>query len=441
MQNVDTIIHAKWIIPVEPDNTVLKNHCLVVDQSDIIDILPSEDATQRYQGKHEHNLNGHALIPGLINAHTHASMSLLRGYADDLPLMDWLQNHIWPAEGRWVGEEFVYDGSLLAIAESFRSGVTTLNEMYFFPDQAARAAEDAHMRMVAGLIVLDFPTVWAGNADEYLDKAVQVHDQLKHSELVTTAFAPHAPYTVSDDPLSRIRTLSDQLEIPVHMHVHETAFEVEQALEQTGKRPLARLNDLGLVSPMLMAVHMTQLNDEEIQLCAENGVNVIHNPESNMKLASGICPVSKLLDAGVNVALGTDGAASNNDLDLIGEMRSAALLAKVATGDASSLPAHTALRMATLNGAKALGISERTGSLVTGKAADITAIDLSAIETQPVYNPISQIIYAATRQQVSDVWVNGKQVLRNRELTTISEEKIKRLASDWAEKIKQVNEE
>lgn len=437
MQSADSLIHARWIIPVEPDDTVLENHCVVVRAGRILDVLPSNEAKEKYEALEQIELGHHILFPGLVNTHTHASMTLLRGLADDLPLMDWLQNHIWPAEARHVSDQFVYDGTLLAAAESLRSGVTCLNEMYFFPDEAAKAALEAHIRLVTGLIVIDFPTVWAANAEEYLDKAQRVHDQFRGEELVTTAFAPHAPYTVSDEPLRRIASWAEELDIPIHMHIHETAHEIDQALEQHGSRPLARLDELGLLTPRLLAVHMTQLEEAEIERIAETGVSVVHCPESNMKLASGFCPTDKLLQAGINLALGTDGTASNNDLDLLGEGRSAAMLAKVVSGNASALPAHTVLRMATLGGAKALGLDSEIGSLVSGKAADMAAINLGELETQPVYNPISHLIYCASRQQVTDVWVAGQRVLKDRRLTRIDEQEMVAKANHWAEKIRE----
>jgi len=435
MSTVDTLIHSRWVIPVEPDNTVLEHHSVAMHNGRIVDILPTEVARQRYEATQVVEKPSHALIPGLVNAHTHASMTLLRGIADDLPLMEWLQNHIWPAEGRWVGAEFVFDGTLLALAESLRGGVTCMNEMYFFPDQAAKAAVQVGARMVAGLIVIDFPTVWAANTDQYIEKALELHDRYRGHPLISTAFAPHAPYTVSDGPLSRIRVLADEMDIPIHIHVHETAGEIEQSIEVHGKRPLARLDALGLLSPRLLAVHMTQLTAAEIDRCADTGVHVLHCPESNMKLASGFCPVDTLLKAGVNVALGTDGAASNNDLDMFGEMRSAALLGKVVASDASAVPAHTALRMATLNGAKALGLDGEIGSIVTGKAADLVAIDLGSIELQPIYHPISQIVYAAGRQHVTDVWVAGRRVVHDRALTTLDEAAVRAKTAEWQGRI------
>lgn len=437
MQSVDTLIHARWIIPVDPDDSVLENHCIAIRDGRIAAILPSDEARSTFQAETTHELEQHALIPGLINAHTHAAMSLMRGLADDLPLMTWLNDHIWPAEARSISPEFIRDGSQLAIAEMLRGGVTCFNDMYFFPDEVARQAEHAGMRAVVGLIVIDFPTPWAQNSDEYLHKGLELHDEVRNSTLVTTAFAPHAPYSVSDAPLEKIAMYAEELDIPVHMHVHETADEIEQGVEQHSKRPMARLADLGLLSPQMVAVHMTQLDEAEINQFATFGGHVVHCPESNLKLASGFCPVTKLLDAGVNVALGTDGAASNNDLDLLGEMRAAALLAKGVSGDASALPAHQALRMATIKGARALGIDEVCGSLELGKSADITAIALDGIETQPIYHPVSQLVYATSRDKVSNVWVAGRHLLKDRQLTTLDESEILERAAEWQGRIRE----
>jgi 5-methylthioadenosine/S-adenosylhomocysteine deaminase len=436
MNTVDTLLHCRWIAPVEPVAQVLEQHTLVVHEGRILDLLPSDQARAIYRAETEHELDSHLLTPGFVNAHTHAAMSLLRGLADDLPLHEWLNGHIWPAESRWVNEEFVHDGTQLAIAEMLRCGTTCFNDMYFFPNIAARAAVSCGMRACIGLIVLDFPTVWANDAGEYISKGLAVHDHYRGDPLVRTLFAPHAPYTVSDPPLLHLRTLANELDLGIHMHVHETAEEVDKAVELTGKRPLARLHELGVVAPDLLAVHMTQLSTEEIQAYAASGGHAVHCPESNLKLASGICPAQALLAAGVNVALGTDGAASNNDLDMIGEMRTAALLGKIASADASALPAHTVLRMATLNGAVALGLGEQTGSLVKGKWADVNAINLDTLETQPLYDPVSQLIYASSRNQVTDVWVAGQQLLKNRRLTTLDGADILERAHDWQLRIR-----
>ena len=436
MQQIDTLIHARWVIPVNPAGSVLENHCVAVDETGrIVEVLPGTQSASRYQARHEVRLDDHALIPGLVNAHTHAAMSLLRGFADDLPLMQWLQEHIVPAESRWVDSGFVSDGTDLAIAEMLRGGTTCFNDMYFFPDRVAERAARHGIRACVGMIMLDFPTAWASEPDEYLSKGLAVHDEYRHHPLISTAFAPHAPYTVSDEPLQRIRTCADELDVPVHMHVHETADEVEQSVSDTGVRPLARLAGLGLLNPGLLAVHMTQLSDSEITQVAEAGVHVLHCPESNMKLASGICPTTELDAAGVNIALGTDGNASNNDLDMFGEMRSAALLAKVASRQADALPAPRVLHMATLGGARALGLDQEIGSIEPGKQADLVAVRMDGSDMIPVFNPVSHLVYAAHRGHVSDVWVAGRQLLSSGVLTQMDETGIIERARQWGERI------
>ena len=435
MQTIDTLINARWVIPVEPDGKTLDHHSIAVHGGKIVEVLPTKDAAKKYRATESVDLKHHAVIPGLVNAHTHAAMSLFRGLSDDLPLMDWLTKHIWPAEAKWISPEFVRDGVRLAAAEMLKSGTTCVNDMYFFPEDAATALREAGMRACLGLILIDFPTAYAQTPDEYFDKGLKLHDSLRHDPLLSTAFAPHAPYSVSDGPLAKIRTVNNELNLPVHIHLHETAHEVDEAMAKTGMRPLARLDALDLLGPTLMAVHMTQLNLDEIARLAEVGASVVHCPESNLKLASGFCPVHALLMAGVNVALGTDGAASNNDLDMLGELRIAALLAKAVSGNATAVPAHTALRMATLNGARAMGLDTEIGSLRPGKAADITAIDLAALPSQPVYDPVSQIVYTAGREQVTDVWVAGRRLLADRMLTTLDEDAILRRAHDWRDKI------
>lgn len=435
MQAVDTLIHARWIVPVDPDAVTHEYHSLVIHEGRILALLPTDQARTSYQPAVEHNLDQHLVIPGLVNAHTHAAMTLLRGLADDLPLHEWLNDHIWPAESRWVNEDFVHDGTQLAIAEMLRSGTTCFNDMYFYPDITARVASHCGMRTSAGLIVIDFPTVWAKDADEYISKGLAVHDRYRGDPLIHTVFAPHAPYTVSDQPLEHIRTLADEMDIGIHMHVLETADEIDKAVELTGKRPLQRLQELGLLTPAMMAVHMTWLADEEIGQFAASGAHVVHCPESNMKLANGFCPIAGLAGAGINIALGTDGAASNNDLDMLGEMRTASLLGKAVSGDATALPAHAVLRMATLNGANALGIGNETGSLTAGKWADVTAVRMDSIESMPLYDPVSQLVYACGREQVSDVWVAGQHLLKERRLTTLDDHEILHKTREWQRRI------
>jgi 5-methylthioadenosine/S-adenosylhomocysteine deaminase len=441
MKPIDTLIHASWVIPVQPEGLVLENHSVAIHDGRIEAILPRREAEQHYRAEVNLERPGHALIPGLINCHTHASMSLMRGLADDLPLMEWLGKHIWPAESKWVGSAFVRDGVKLAMAEMLRGGTTCFNDMYFFPDEVARQVEQVGMRAVVGLIVIDFPTAWAQDAEEYLRKGLQLHDSVRDSSLVHTALAPHGPYTVSDGPLQKVVMFAEELDIPIHIHVHETADEIRQEEQRHGKRPLARLAELGLLSPRLLAVHMTQLTDEEIAAHAAANAHVVHCPESNLKLASGFCPVQRLLDAGINVALGTDGAASNNDLDMFGEIRTAALLGKGVARDAAALPAARVLSMATINGARALGLEALCGSLTPGKAADIVAVRMADPETQPLYHVISQLVYAGSRDKVVDVWVAGRHLLKDRHLTTLDEHAILENARQWREKMAPFNQE
>lgn len=429
--SVELLIHASWIIPVTDDQSVHQDACLAIADGRIMGICPSQQAGQHFRAQRELHLPGHALIPGLINTHGHAAMSLLRGIADDLPLQTWLEQHIWPIEGRWVSEEFVYQGTLLAIGEMIRSGTTCFADMYFYPEACAKAASEAGIRVQLATPVIDFPNPWSANADEAISKSTRLHDTWRNSELVSTAFGPHAPYTVSDEPLRKIAILAEELDVPVHMHVHETAFEVEQAMATQGLRPLQRLARLGLLSPRLICVHATQLNNDDIDLLKEAGAHVAHCPESNLKLASGFCPVETLRSQGINVCLGTDGAASNNDLDMFSEMRTAALLAKAVSSNAAALPAYAALKMATLDGARALGLDHLIGSLEPCKRADLVAVQLNELNTLPTHNPVSQLIYSTAAAQVHHVWVNGKQLLNHGELTTLNRRQLIDIALHW----------
>ena len=431
---VDTLIHPGWIVPVVPAGAVLTGHSLAVSGGRIVAILPRSETTH-IVAREVFELAGHALLPGLVNAHGHAAMCLLRGYADDLPLAPWLEQHIWPAEGRHVSDAFVSDGVELAIAEMLRAGTTTFSDMYFFPDACARMAQARGMRCQITFPILDFPTPWARDADEYISKGLALRDTLKHSELVTLGFGPHAPYTVSQPTLARVATLAAELDVPVQIHLHETRGEVLQAVEANGERPLDTLHRLGLLGPRTQCVHMTDIGDQDIALLAETGAHVVHCPQSNMKLASGSCPVHKLLAAGVNVALGSDSAASNNDLNLFGEMQTAALLAKLNSGDASALPAAQALTMATLGGARALGLEEQIGSLEAGKLADMIAVDLGGPETQPLYNALSQLVYACNGSQVTHSWIGGELRLRERQLTGFDLDALSQRIGHWQQRI------
>jgi 5-methylthioadenosine/S-adenosylhomocysteine deaminase len=434
-QTADTRLDAEWIIPVEPDGVVLERHSLIMADGRIKDVLPTSDADHLYQTRERYRLPGHALIPGLVNLHTHAAMALLRGYADDLPLMTWLEDHIWPTENRWLSPEFVHDGTRLACVEMLKGGTTCFNDMYFFPEAAVEAALHAKQRIAAGIIVVDFPTAYAADPDGYLQKGMALRDALRHHPLLSFCLAPHAPYSTGDKTLEKVVTFAAQLDLPVHMHVHETHDEIQQGEDNHGCRPLARLQHLGLLGPGFIAVHAVHLEPDEIDLLATHGCNIAHCPSSNLKLASGIAPVQTLLRKAINLGLGSDGAASNNRLDMWEEMRLAALLAKGVSGHADSLPAHTALRLATLNGARALGLESSVGSLVAGKQADVVAVDLSAAYTQPCFDPISQLIYSASRHEVRHVWVNGTRVVENGRCLSVDEGEVLHKAHAWRAKI------
>jgi 5-methylthioadenosine/S-adenosylhomocysteine deaminase len=433
--HAELLIHAQWILPVDPQDRQLTDHAIAISGGRILALLPSDEARRSIEAERVVDLPGHLLIPGLINAHTHAAMTLMRGLADDLPMMTWLYEHIWPAEQRWVDSGFVGDGTRLAVLEMLRGGTTCYNDMYFYPEVTAQVTAEAGMRAVIGIFVVDLPTGYAANADECITKGLALHERYRDHPLIRVAFAPHSPYAVADAPLQRVRALADELEVPIHLHLHETRNEVVQSLRDHGERPLSRLARLGLVGPGLAAVHMTQIEESEIAILADSGAHVVHCPESNLKLASGFCPVAKLLEAGVNVALGTDGAASNNDLSMIGEMRTAALLGKGVAGSAAAVPAPTALRMATINGARALGLEEEIGSLEPGKSADLVALDLRDSQTQPVYQPVSQLVYAAGRQQVREVWVRGRHLIRDGLPTGLDESRIIAAAQLWGERL------
>jgi 5-methylthioadenosine/S-adenosylhomocysteine deaminase len=434
LQTADLRIDASWIVPVNPEDSVLSGHSLLVKDGRIAALLPSAEADNWISHERVH-LPDHLLIPGLVNLHTHAAMHLLRGYADDLPLMTWLQEHIWPAEARHVSAAFVRDGTRLACLEMLKAGVTCFNDMYFFPEAVVEAAVEAGMRVAAGLIVVDAPTPYAGDPDDYLQKGLALRDAWIEHPLVSFCLAPHAPYTVSDPTLEKIATYAAQLDLPIHMHIHETEHEIQQSIEKYGVRPLARLKALGLLTPGLIAIHAVHLNDEEIGWLASHGCHVAHCPSSNLKLASGFAAVAAMLAAGVNVGIGTDGAASNNRLDLLGEMRLTALLGKAVAADPAALPAHQVLRMATLASARALGLDAQIGSLEIGKMADVVAIDLNRPSTQPCYDPVSQLVYSAGSDQVSHVWIGGKAVLAEGHCQTLDTTEIIGRAHVWRGRI------
>ena len=428
------LITPKWVLTLEQEG-LLTGHTVLINNDKIVEILTTKEALNRFPNTHHVELKNQLLMPGFVNAHGHVTMNLFKGMCDDLPLMTWLEKHIWPAEGKWVSPDFVKDGSKIAMSEMLKSGTTCFSDMYFYPEEVAEVATQIGMRAICYGPVMGFPTSYGTGPDDYIEKILKAHDQFKHHPLIDIGFGPHAPYTVGNEALSKIRTLANQLEIPIQIHLHETEFEVEDAIEKTGMRPSQRLDTLNFWGPDVQAVHVTQVNDEDIAIFKRHGVHVVHCPESNLKLASGFCPVDTLQQAKINVALGTDGAASNNDLDMLGEMHTAALLAKGVSGNASALPALEAIKMATINGAIALGKENDIGSIKVGKQADLISIDFSDIACAPLYDPISQLVYSSSRHQVDHVWVAGKLQVKNKALCHFNEKQLIDMAQDWADKI------
>lgn len=435
MEPVDTLVCARWVLPVEPDARALDDHAVAIRNGRIVAVLPISEARTRFDAAEIVARPTHALLPGLVNAHTHAAMSLLRGRAENQSLGPWLKDTVWPLERRWVDPEYVRDGTELAIAEMLRGGTTCFADMHLWPEVVAQTAAEHHMRACVGLVVTDTGTRWAASADEYFDKGMGLRDEYRGDPLITPHFAPHAPYSVCDATLVRVRRLADELEIPVSMHLHETSWEIEQSLAQHGARPLARVASLGLASPLLVAVHMTQADPADVDILAEAGATVVHCPESNLKLGSGVAPLAGLLGRGVRVALGTDGAASNNDLDLLGEARTAGLLAAGMGATPGTVIAADLLRMATLEGARALGLGETIGSLVPGKWADLCCVDLRRARSWPVHDVATALVYSADSGQVTDTWVAGRRLLADGALRYLDEQGALERAETWRARI------
>ncbi len=433
--DVDFILKPSWIIPVVPANKILSDHSIAIKNAKIISVHSSAENDKKFNCPLVITLNNEAVIPGFVNSHTHAAMTLLRGFADDIPLMEWLTRHIWPTEEKFISRQFVYDGSLLACAEMLRSGTTCFNDMYFFPGETGKAAIELGIRACLGITVIEFPTNYASDPQDYLRKGLETRDKMRGEELIKFTLAPHSPYTVKDDTFKKIVMLSDQLQIPIHTHLHETSLELEESRKNYGKRPVARFEELGILGPSFIGAHAVHLDQIEMALLGQQGCSLAHCPASNLKLASGVAQIGQWLQHKINVGIGTDGAASNNSLDMIAEMKLASLLAKGTAMDPEVIPAHKAIEMATLGGAKAVGLEESIGSIEVGKMADLISIDLGQIETQPMYDVASEIVYASGRDKVSNAWVNGVRVLNERKLTKISEESVYKKALLWRNKI------
>ncbi len=437
MQHVDTLISARWVIPVEPRGHVLEDHAVAIRQGRIVAIEPKEEAAQRFTADHAIDRPNHVLLPGFVNAHTHAAMTLLRGAAESSSLDHWLRKQVWPLERQWIDAEYVRDGTELAIADMLTSGTTCFADMHLFPEVVAQTASAARMRACIGLPVLDAPTQWADSADECMDKGARLHDEYRDDPLITTAFAPYSPAALSDETLLRVRRAADELDLPMTMHVNESHFDVIR----DGERTMARLERLGMLSPLLSAVHMVHLDDDDLDRAARGGIHVVHCPQSNLKLGNGVSPIRAIRARGINIALGTDGAASNNDLSLLDEMRTAALLetgvVKWQMDGSPPMTAHDWIQAATLGGASALGLADSIGSLTTGKWADLCCIDLFRPHSQPVHDPAVQVVHSISRDQVSDVWVAGRRVLSDGQLMHLDTADVLERAQRWQARISQ----
>ena len=438
-KKIDLLINCQWIIPIIPKDSILKDCAIAIDAGRIIGIFPQSEAKKKFIASKVEQLDNHIVMPGLVNSHGHAAMALLRGYADDLALKPWLEDHIWPAEAKFLSEEFVADGTQLAIAEMIKSGTTCFADMYFFHEAIAGQVRNAGIRSQIGFTVLDFATPYGKDAEDYIHKGLALRDTFKDQPLIKIACAPHAPYTVGDRTLGILATYANELDMPIHIHCHETADEVAESLETHGCRPLERLNNLGVLLPQTQLVHMTQVVAEDIALIRDHGCHIMHCPKSNLKLASGFCPITKFVANGVNVSLGTDSAASNNGLDLFSEMQTASLLAKAVSGDATSLGAHDTLRMATISGALALGWENEIGSLEPGKYADLIAVKINSISQQPLYNPASQLVYTNAGSHVTHSWVAGRKLLDDGQLQTIDEYSLIQKTEQWRNRIQGSN--
>ncbi|KAA0257432.1 amidohydrolase family protein [Deferribacter autotrophicus] len=425
-----TAIYAKYIYY---DGKIVEDSYLLINDEKVEKVVKEIPENQKYDYKIIERSNS-AIFPGFINTHTHLPMVYFRGLADDLPLMEWLQKYIWPAENRWLSDEFVYDATLLAACELIKSGTICANDMYFYSDSIAQALINAGVKGVLGAGVLDFPTKFAKNPDEYLDKAKLLIEKYRDNDLINIAICPHAPYTVSPENYKKCIAFAERYGLVIHTHLAETEWEVNEIYNKYGKTPLKLMDEVGMLDTKSIFAHMVHLTDEEIEVAGKKKVNISHCLESNFKLASGFARVKELLDKGANVSIGTDGAASNNDLDILVEASVVTKFHKAYSGDATALDAKTALDMLTINAAKGLYL-ENTGQIKEGNFADFIIVNLDKVHLQPLYNPVSQLIYAAKSSDITDVFINGKHIMENRKILTIDEEEVLDKAKYWGKKI------
>lgn len=435
--HVQTIIEAGWIMPMVPKGVILERHSLLMNDGKVVALIPSEQ-TNDIEADEVVRLPQHIILPGMVNAHTHAPMHLLRGMGADLPLMDWLQTKIWPAEGKLMSHEFCYEGSLIAGAEMLESGITCASDHYFFSEDVARGLTEAGLKCSVSGIVIGFPSAMAKITDDYIRCAEALFEQFKGNDKVRVTVGPHAPYTVDDDALIKVRELAEKHNAYIHMHVDETASEIGGSMKQYGLRPIQRLHKLGLLSNHFISVHTVHPDAAEMALLLKTGASVVHCPCSNLKLASGFAPVAQMMSMGINVAMGTDGVASNDKVDLLGETRLAAMLGKAVCQDTTQMKVADMLYAATMGGAKALGWDDRIGSLEKGKDADLIAVDLGDIDALPVFDPASQLLYSAGREDITHVWVDGRLVVKKQQrdgLRPLSRENAQKITKTWQNRI------
>ena len=436
MQDIDLIILGGKVLLIDAKNTCLDNTAIAINEGNIIAIDQPEKITRQYSARKTITAKDSLVMPGFVNCHTHAAMTCFRGIADDMELMDWLNNYIFPAEAKNVNKDLAYWGSLLACAEMIKSGTTTFCDMYIFEDETARAAKQAGMRCIIGEVLFDFPSPNSKTPQEGLDYTRMLIEKWQNDPLISIIVEPHALYTCSPDLLAKAKKLADDYSVPLGIHLLENKSEKEQLQKKFGKDAVIFLKDIGYLNERFLALHCVCLTAEDIRLFADYGVKVSHNPASNMKLASGVAPVPDMLKAGITVGLGTDGCASNNTLDMIKEMSTAAKLHKVARLDPTVMNAQTVVRMATIEGAGALGMYKITGSLEVGKKADIIIIGLNKPHLTPLYNEYSHLVYAASGADIDTVLINGKVVMENRSLLTIDETEVMQKVREIAVNIK-----
>jgi len=427
----DLVIKNGYILTMDENFTEYKNGSIAIKDGKILDIGENIN----YEADEVIDAGGNLVLPGLINTHTHAAMTLLRGYGSDNPLKVWLEQYIWPVEGKFVSYEFVKDGTDIACYEMLRNGVTTFVDMYFYENAVADAVLQAKMRAVLCTGILDFPTPGAKTPDEGIEKTKDFIKEYKGSRYIYPCIGPHAPYTCSPQTLQKAMQVAEDYDVLFHIHLSETEHEVQDILNRYKATPVKHLDNIGVLNDRVLAAHMVHPTEEEIYLMAEKKVKISHCPESNLKLASGIAPVPKMIEAGITVSIGTDGTASNDDLDILGEISTAAKLHKGYNKNPVLLNAKQALSMATREGAKALRLQDKIGTLEKGKYADIIIVDINQPHIQPMFDPYIQLVYSAKSTDVDTVIIDGKIVVRNKEVLTIDKSEILQKAKKWKEKI------